>query len=350
MITIEQRIQEGLDGKYQGLANGFDRINNYLFGIQRSTYYLLGGMSGTFKTTLADFMLLNALIDAKKQGVKCTVFYYSYEISEVNKKCDWISMLIYKKHGKFVPKEVIKGLGSFRLTVEQQALVNDVLPEVNQLFNEIHFRFSPTNPTGIYNELWAYAQNNGTLHKAPIPEKPNETLVTGYTPNDEKEYRIVVLDHLALLRKERGFSTKEVIDKYSEYCVTLRNICGYSFINISQFNDGLSSVDRAKFKGVDLSPQMTDFKDTRNPYADADVVIGTMSPYKLDMDNYLGYDIRKLRHYFLAMKVIKNRLSSDNIAIGLLVDPKGGVFKEMPKLNDTQAVLEIYKRIESLNE
>ena len=74
-MDIRERIKAGIDGKFKGLANGFDRINNFIFGIQQKCYILLGGQSGTFKTTLADFMLLNALLDAKKKGFILNVYY-----------------------------------------------------------------------------------------------------------------------------------------------------------------------------------------------------------------------------------------------------------------------------------
>lgn len=45
-MTFEARIKEGLSGKYSGLSNGLNRINKYIFGIQRSCYYLYGGLSG----------------------------------------------------------------------------------------------------------------------------------------------------------------------------------------------------------------------------------------------------------------------------------------------------------------
>lgn len=137
-----------------------------------------------------------------------------------------------------------------------------------------------------------------------------------------------------LLSKERGFSNKEVIDKYSEFCVLLRNLCGYSFINISQFNDGLSSIERQKFKGCDISPQMTDFKDTRSPYSDADIVIGLLSPYKVDLDTCLGYDVTRLKEKMIMLKIIKNRLSKDGVAVGLHVNPSAGSFSELPKASE----------------
>ena len=158
MTELEQRIQDGLNGKFTGLSNGFNRINRWLFNVQRSTYYLIGGMSGTFKTTLVDFILLNALEDAKQSGIKLDVYYYSYEIDKVSKQCNWLSMLIYKYEKVYIPTEVIKGLGLNRLTDDELELVQKYSPRVTELFETINFSFKPTNPTGIYNELFKAAE------------------------------------------------------------------------------------------------------------------------------------------------------------------------------------------------
>jgi hypothetical protein len=155
--------------------------------------------------------------------------------------------------------------------------------------------------------------------------------VKKYTLNDPDEYNLGVIDHLYLTKKEKKFTTKDNIDKLSEYQVELRNLFGFSWINLQQFNQGLSAVERQKFKGVDISPAQGDFKDTTNPYQDADVVIGLMNPYKLDLDTCLGYDVKKLRSNFIMFKVIKNRLAGDNIAFGLYANPKSGSFTELPK-------------------
>lgn len=332
-MSLKRRIQEGIEGKFKGLANGFNRLNDYIFGVQRAVYTLLGGMSGTFKTTLADFIVLNSIIDAEKLGVEYNIFYYSYEIDELSKQCNWLSVIIYNKYGITIPPERIKGFGENRLNDDEQRLVDSEIPYVEELFKKINFRFKATNPTGIYNELWQFFASKGKFEYEPYIDKEGKTKqkIKKYIPNNPDSYTLVVLDHLLLLLKERGFSDKEIIDKMSEYMVELRNMFGCSCIFISQFNDGLSTVDRAKFKGIDLSPQMTDFKSTRNPYADADIVLGTMCPYKLDMNSCLGYDIEKLKANMIMLKILKNRLSSDNIAIGLYANPKAGSFEELEK-------------------
>ena len=120
---------------------------------------------------------------------------------------------------------------------------------------------------------------------------------------------------------------------------------GISFINLQQFNQGMSSTDRAKFKGVDLSPAQGDFRDSTNPYADSDVCIGLMCPNKLDMDKSMGYDVKRIKDRLIMFKIIKNRLGGDNIVTGLLVNPKTGSFKEMPASNLMQE--QDYKDIET---
>lgn len=333
-MNIRDRIKSGLNGDYKGLSNGLDRINKYIFGVQKKCYYLLGGQSGTFKTTLADFMLISALIDADKQGIKMNVYYYSFEIDEITKKCNWLSNIAYIKYKKSIPPEVIKGLGDNRLTAEEQLIIDNCIEDLEVLWAKIKFVFRPTNPTGIYNDLWKAVGARGTFeYEDYINDKDEKKKrVISFTLNDEKEVNLLVIDHLYLLKKERGFSPKEFMDKMSEYNVELRNTLGMSMLIVQQFNQGLSSVERQKFKGADLSPSQGDFRDSTNPYQDADVVLGIMNPGKLDMEECMGYDLNQIENMIL-LKIIKNRLSSDNIAIGLQANPKAGNFTELPPAN-----------------
>lgn len=340
-MSFEQRIIDGLEGKYQGLDNGLRRANKYLFGVQRGCYTLIGGLSGSAKTKLVDFILLNALNDAKNKGISINVFYYSYEIDEHTKRADWLSMLIYHKYDVIILPEKIKGLGDFRLSPDEQIMVNNELSNLNQLFSMVNWRWESANPTGIYKEWFTFMSSRGTFQKESYNDefgRPKERIVK-YTLNDPHEYNIAILDHFALCKLEsregKMFSLKENIDKLSEYCVTCRNLFGMTFFMLQQFNQGLSSVDRQKYKGVDISPQQSDFKDTTNPYTDADVVLGLMNAYKMGLNTCLGYNINNnviynLKDRFRYLKIIKNRLSRDDISIGLLFIPEAVHFEELP--------------------
>ena len=337
-MELKQRIQDGINGSYEGLSNGFDRLNNYIFGVQKACYTLIGGDSGTFKTTLLDFIVSNAIEDAIGQRKKINVFYYSFEIDKLTKKCNWLSRTVANKYGVIIPPQKIKGLRTkttskdMILTESEQELVNSCIEEVDEMFNKINFIFEPLNPTGIYKELFRHFESRGEILYEPYIDELGNTKkrISGYKPNDPDEITLIALDHLFLMKDERGFDTKQNIDKMSEYTIMLRNTFKLSAFYLQQFNDGLSSVERFKLKGVDLSPQKSDFKDSRNPYQDADVVIGLMSPFKLDMTTSLGYDVNKLKKKMVMLKIIKNRLADDNIAIGLYAKPEIGSFIELP--------------------
>lgn len=334
MTELKNRIQEGLDGKFEGLENGFKDLNDVLFGVQKKCYTLIGGLSGTYKTTLLDYIFLNALKDAEKKNIKIDVFYYSFEIDKLTKQCNWLSQLAYKKYKLVIPPEKIKGLGNNRLNSKEQSIVEGLIPEVEEMFNKINFIFDSVNPYGIYKEIFDYCISKGTAKYENYIDENGKTKqrITSFKWNEDR-YLLIGIDHLYLAKKEKGNNTKENMDKLSTNLVSLRNLFGVSPFVVQQFNQGLNAVDRAKFKGIDLSPQQTDFKDTTNPYQDCDIALGIINPFKLDMFEYNGYNIQKFRDRFISLKVIKNRLSKDNVAKGLLAKPEVGSFEELPKPN-----------------
>jgi len=336
MNDLQERIKAGLDGKFKGLANGFKRLNNYIFGVQRGIITLIGGSSGTGKSTLLDFIVQHAIQDAEAKGITLNVFYNSFEIDKMTKKCNWLSVQIFNKYGIIVPPEKIKGFGDNRLTEKEQELVNAEIPEVNRIFDKINWNFKPENPTGLYNSCWKHMEKRGKFIKEDYIDVDGKTKqkITGFINNNPDEYNWMVTDHLYLCKKERSFNVKQNIDKLSEYQVDLARLFNFTFTNLQQFNQGLSSTERAKFKGVDLSPSQGDFRDSTNPFSDSDICIGLMNPYKLDMDTCLGYDLKKLKDRFILLKICKNRLSSDNISIGLLSTFAAGYLEELPHAKD----------------
>ena len=67
-----------------------------------------------------------------------------------------------------------------------------------------------------------------------------------YVPNNPNRTILVVLDHILLLRKNKGRTKKEEIDLASNYLITLRNRCGISPVVVMQTNRGATSMDRRK--------------------------------------------------------------------------------------------------------
>lgn len=148
MSNLRERIKEGIEGKYQGLNNGFNQLNKYIFGVQKKCYTLLGGASGVYKTTYLDFTISNAIEDAKNKNIPIDVFYYSFEIDELTKKCNWTSKFVFDKYDIIISPEKIKGLGDNRLSESEQQMVEDVIDDVEKAMSNIKFFYDGVNPTG----------------------------------------------------------------------------------------------------------------------------------------------------------------------------------------------------------
>ncbi len=352
MTSFRDRIQKGIEGKYSGLENGFKVLNKIIYRIQRGIIILIGGLSGAGKSKLVNFMLLNAIQDAAARGTQCHVFYYSFEIGEAVMKANFLSAHIFKKYGISIPPEKINGFGDNRLTLSELASVELEIGYIDDLFSKIHFRFNPMHPTAIFMDMFKFAETVGTFTYTLFTGEngKEEKTVKGYIPNDPEAYYIGVIDHMALLNSEQGLSLKQLIDKLSAYNVWMRNICNWSFLELQQFNSALNSIDRQKFKGVDLSPGQSDFKDSGNPYQDADIAMGIFNPWKLDIKESDGYDLKTLQSYYRQIKVIKNRIGFDNVTVGTVFDAKSENFIELPQasvMNQDRSLYEKYLRMVS---
>jgi replicative DNA helicase len=342
-----QRFDDGQAGKYQGLDNGLGRINKYIYNVQRKWYYLFGGLSNSGKTTLVDSMLLNAIRDAKEKGIELNIFYYSYEIDAETKFAQWMSNHIHRKYNITIAPEAIAGLGDNRLEQYQAELVKMEIEEVESIFNSIHFRFDPTNPTGIYKELFDFYSKTGTWEEESYrtieKDKYDNDIelekrrIVSYTSDNAERYVIVVMDHIALCKLERQYSLKQNIDKMSEYCVWLRNICGTTFFILQQFNQGMHSIERKKYNGEELVPQQNDFKDSGNPYQDCDTAVGIMNPHamKTEAGKIFGYDIKeKIKNNFRILNIMKNRKGRAQLVFAYYFNPKTASFKNLPKADE----------------
>jgi len=241
---MKERIEAGLSGDYEGLDNGLERINKYIFKTQKACYYLLGGLSGSAKTTFLDFVILNAIQDAEAKGISINVIYYSWEIDETTKKANWLSILIYKKYNIVIAPEKIKGYGEFRLNEDEKKLIFSELDELERIFKKINWIWESQNPTGMYKYWWDFMGKKGKYIKEPYTDehdKKQERIVS-FELNDPKEYNIVAGDHLALAKIERGFTLKQNIDKLSEFSVIARNLFKMTFIWLQQFNQGFNKI------------------------------------------------------------------------------------------------------------
>lgn len=343
--NLEKEINEGLSNDL--IPMGFDRLSFHV-GLRKSTYYLVGGFTGSGKTALIDdAFVLNPydFVNSIKNttGVSLKIFYFSMERRKNYKLGKWLSRKIFLDTGKIISVNKILGWvdAQYKLTTEEKQLLDSYKSYINDLLNNVVTIIeNPQNPMGVKKIIDKYAEENGTWEQI---DKHNRI----YKPNNPKELVIVIYDHIGLQKKEtrkypngdivRLSSKKEIIDQSSEDARKFRDVYGYSIVKVSQFNRSISNPTR--LKNGDVEPMIEDYKESANTSEDADVILSLFDPMRYKVADPSGYDLDRLRDRFGAkmyrsLKVLKNSYGADDLRIGLAFQPVVGVFIELPKIDE----------------
>ncbi len=253
---LKQEVQLGLDGRNGGIPMGFDRLNRYI-GIRKSMYFLVGGLTGSGKTSfIDDAFVLNPFdwyISHSDPKIKLRIIYRSMERTRVYKLAKWVSRKIFLDHGIIIP--VTKLLGwTDRMNHDEHDLFlmyEDYMGRMDEVITIID---GPENPVGIAKELKAHALQHGKIEQVDEFNKR-------YFPNNDREITMVIVDHIGLLKTTKDQTTKkQAIDKMSDELRYARDFYGYTPVVVSQFNRDISNPIR--IKNGDVEPQLEDFAES----------------------------------------------------------------------------------------
>jgi len=332
---LAKEVELGLSDRNNGIPMGFDRLNRYV-GIRKSMYFLVGGLTGSGKTSFIDDAFVLNPFDwyrsvQNRKDIKLKIIYRSMERSRTYKFAKWISRRIFLDYGMIIPVSKMLGWQKEKMTKDEHDLFltyRDYMGELNECVTIID---GPENPVGIAKELKAHALENGTIERLDEFNKI-------YIPNHENEVTIVVIDHIGLLKTTRDQPTKkEAIDKMSDELRYARDFYGYTPVVVSQFNRSISNPMR--IKNGDVEPQLEDFAESSSTQNDADIVMALFDPLRYKVADPSGYNLDKLRDdfgakYFRSLRLIKNSYGEDDIRIGLGFLGQIGMFKELPRRKD----------------
>ena len=330
---LKQEVQLGLDGRNGGIPMGFDRLNRYI-GIRKSMYFLVGGLTGSGKTSfIDDAFVLNPFdwyISQKDPGIKLRIIYRSMERSRTYKLAKWVGRKIFLDHGVIIPVPKLLGWTE-KMSHDEHDLFLMYEDYMNRMDDVITIIDGPENPVGIAKELKAHAVKHGRIEQIDEYNKR-------YFPNDESEITIVVIDHIGLLKTTKDHSTKkQAIDKMSDELRFARDFYGYTPVVVSQFNRDISNPIR--IKNGDVEPQLEDFAESSSTQNDSDVVLALFDPMRYKVADPSGYNLEKLKDefgakYFRNLRLIKNSYGEDDVRIGLGFMGQIGMFKELPRRKD----------------
>ena len=331
---LKHEVELGLTGRNNGIPMGFNRLNRYI-GIRKGMYFLVGGLTGSGKTSfIDDAFVLNPfdwfIHNQDKTNIKLKIVYRSMERSRTYKLAKWVSRRIFLDHGFIIPVGKLLGWNE-KMTKDEHDLFLMYEDYMNQMENVITIIDGPENAVGIAKELKAHALKNGKIEQIDEYNKR-------YFPNNENEITIVVIDHVGLLKTTKDQPTrKQAIDKMSDELRYARDFYGYTPVAVSQFNRDISNPIR--IKNGDVEPQLEDFADSSQTQNDADVVLALFDPMRYKVLDPSGYNLEKLKDeygakYFRSLRLIKNSYGEDDVRIGLGFMGQIGMFKELPRRRD----------------
>lgn len=335
-------INSGLKGENNGLSLGLPKLQEYVPGIQPGNIYLIGGETGSGKSMLAinNFVYnpYEDYINNYKEKMNLKIFVISCEMSKSALGIRAISRLLYNKFGIIADTNYILSRGKNRISGD---IYNKTL-ELKDYFDKMndHIEIFPSmNPTGIRNTILRYVNENGKTFNKHVKTHDGKEIdvFDKYVPN-KKQLILVLVDHISIVKSEKGFNKKEKIDKLFEYEIALRDMFGVSFVNVQQLNRSMSSTDRFKLGSVE--PQLSDFKDSGDSTDASNYVMAIFSPQRYEISPYRNYLINKkdggIGDRFRSIKLLKNREGSYDKILGTMFLGESGYIKELPRADEME--------------
>jgi len=252
---LANEVQAGIDGRNSGIPMGFTRLNSHI-SIRGGMYYLIGGYTGSGKTSLIDdaFVLnpMDWLLETKPKDIDMEIIYFSMERRTNFKLAKWISRKIFLDTGMIIPVARLFGWVNkhLRLTKDEHDLFLMYKEYIANLLEKVTIIPGPQNPTGIRKYMDKYASEHGILDTT---DKYHPV----YADNEPNKIKLIISDHIGLTKLEKELpSKKATIDKSSEDKQRIRDLYGYSIVDVSQFNRDIANPIR--IKEGDVEPRLED--------------------------------------------------------------------------------------------
>ena len=338
---LEDRRERLLSGKVNCIPSPLKKFRRDFVGVEQETYYCVTANQKAAKSQFTSFMFLYVPIlyaFANPDKVRVKIFYAPLEESKKKVVMRFMRYLLYIKSGHSIRvthnelTSVLEGNPLDEKVLE--TLRSASYKEILDFFEERVEFLMDKNPTGIYKRVVKYACEHGERIKEPITitdefgEPKTVEKIVGYKPNDPDEYVIIIADHVGLLQEESGMDKRRTIRKYSEYMMELRDNYRYSPVIVQQQSSEVQSMDAFKLNRISPTPgALADCKDTRY---DVNVMLGLTNPYAAHLEEYLKYDITKLKDNQRFLEVMLSRDGSANAVKALYFDGAVSYFNELP--------------------
>jgi len=334
-------------------------------GIVPGMITMITAGSGVGKTQVTKALAVREPLEyAVKNNLNLKIFYFALEESKQEFIDTMICNFISSRCNVRMDLLTLQGYREKSLDQGYMDLIEQHIDDVEELLERVEIVDSVYNPTGIYKYCRDYADKNGThvfedreFIKKKIDEdgstytvKEMTKVYDHYIPNDPNAITIVIVDHISLLTPEKIKETGMMRNQHQTMAhwstnYALKQITkhwNWAVVNVIQQEQ---SGEKEQFtnKGESIQkktePSLASFANNKEIQRDAKVVIGVYSPDRYGFEDYHGYDIRRFRDSFRAIKVLKNRFGAPNKYHHFLFDGATNRFKELPKSSEKDKML-----------
>jgi len=342
---LKEKIERGKQGLNTGIPfSNFRTLSSQIKNIQQGRYDLIFAGTGIGKTAFVNSTYVYGAIEFLQNNPdyvhRLEVIYFSLEIPPEHQIAKHISQLIWDDYGILTTKDEILSVGEESISPEIESLINSYQEKMQEIQDKYLFFKPALNPDYLYKCLMDYAESRGTFIKSE-----DGRIIIDYIPNDPGLITEVVIDHIGLIDLGKYPDLKTAIDKCSKTLVFFRNMCNFTPVVITQINRGSEQMNR-RDNGDYRMPMLSDIKNTGNVAEDANTIIGLASPFYLQVENCLGYDITRYKDRYRLAKICKNRDGSSNLLASFLFIGEVGKYEQLPLSSEQIGKPEELRRID----
>lgn len=335
MGKITDRLYREIEENEKGIIQyniGLEKASYYIDNLRKGNFILLGGNSGSGKTTFSLYhYVYRPIMFCIEHDIKdLDIIICCLEMAATNVLSKLETIYIFDKYGVDIG---YRDMMSFKgqLKPEHKEIIMEVRPMMEKIESYIRFIETGINHKTLQEYLISYYTRRGTF------------LIDGsYVPKNPRLLTFMLIDHIGEVSVPAGMSKKESIDCVADVLKVARNKFGMSCLVLQQINRVQSSVERrTKFPGIEAN----DFKDSGNVYEKADTAIALYNPFYDKQKSSFDYDVLKMGNRLRILQILKGRYGEAGVNIGLAFFGEASMFKEMPP----GASIDDYSRYKSIS-
>lgn len=354
----KQRLNR-INGNYNGipLFKKFPRLGKYLPSVPEGTGVLLSAGTGVGKSHSWLGIILYPMYQVIKEGG----FNAKFLILLME---DPIEMFEDRLYSRILKEEYNIDVDPVELSsYKESPLSEDIirkLEAVQHIFDDVmsycEIVDDITNPTGAYKWCRSKSYEYGTHHTKEIDiigkdgKVTKTTVYSHYEKNEENLHIIVITDNLNNLSEESGGNVHDSIGKWCRQYGRKQMLKHWKFImiNIIQLaieNERQQYTMRGDAIISKVKPSIAGLGDNKMISRDHHVILGLFSPERYEIEEYMGYDITRLKDNVRFLSILKTNIGQGNKEIALYFNGACSIYKELPRIMTEQdyQTVEMYR-------